>query len=153
MNMEKIQLYKTKKLTIRFLLGAGVFFILFGTAHLIFALMEGFGFEFPGGDWMSIFFIIQGALFCISAYSKARRSRYFISLDTQELSYLLPKQKTVISIAISDIEQLKMDGIEIIILAKVGERKIRLKYIELLELNDVKALVDDLSLRISENNV
>ncbi len=122
--MEKIQLYKPKKVTIRFLLGGGVFFILFGAAHLIFALIKGFGFEFPGGDWMSIFFIIQGALFCISAYYKARRSRYFISLDTQELSYLLPKQKTVISIAISDIEQLKMDGIEIIIFV-VGVAKYR----------------------------
>ncbi len=150
--MERIQLFKVKKNTVRFLLIGGVTSFLFGLGHLIFALIEGFRFEVPDGDVMSILFIIQGALFCVWAYSATRKSCYFISLDKQELSYLLPKQKIVVSLAISDIEQIKMNGIEISILVKAEETKLRLEYIEWQPLNRVKLLVEDLSLRISKNN-
>lgn len=150
--MKRIQLFKPKKVSIRFLLIGGVFFFMLGVFDLISALGNGFSMKFPDGDLMSIFFIIQGALFCIWAYSVARKSRYFISLDNQELNYLLPKQKVILSISISDIEEIKMDGIEIFILAKGSQSKARLEYIEWQELNRVKALVKDLSSRISQNN-
>jgi len=56
------------------------------------------------------------------------------------------------SIVISDIEQLKMDGIEIFILAKGSESKIRLEHIEWQELNRVKILIGEISLRLNEKN-
>jgi hypothetical protein len=151
--MERIQLFKVKKLTVRFLLIGGVFSFLFGVGQLIFALIEGFRIEFPVGDLMSIFFIIQGIIFCIWAYSESRKSRYFISLDKEELKYLLPKQNAVVSLAISEIDHVKIDGIEISIHDKTGEIKLRLEYIEWQQLKRVKLLVEDLSLRISQNNV
>ncbi len=150
--MERIQLFNVKKNTVRFLLIGGVSSFLFGLGHLIFALMEGFSVEVPDGDLMSIFFIILGALFSVWAYSANRKSRYFISLDKEELSYLLPKQKIALSLAISEIELIKMNSVEISIHDKTGETKLRLESVEWQQLKRVKLLIEDLSLRISQNN-
>lgn len=148
--MERIQLFHAKKLTIRFLLAGSIFFFLFGISHLIYALINGFEVGFPG-DWMSVIFIIQGILYVIWTNSEARKSRYFISWDKKVLKYLLPNNKTLVSLAISEIESVKMNGIEICIQTKEDKQKLRLEYIEWKELNGVKELIGDLSLSLSEN--
>ncbi|MGZ2371648.1 hypothetical protein ACXR6G_17850 [Ancylomarina sp. YFZ004] len=149
--MERIQLFKFNKISFRFLLGAAIFFLLFGIGDFVIAIIGGFEFEFPG-DWRSVLFIIQGIIYCIWAYDVRRKTRFFIECNEKEFKYLIPKSKTLKCVAIADMEELKMDGIDIRFLAKEKEHHIRLEHIEWKELNLVKALITDLSLRTSHNN-
>ena len=150
--MDKIQLYKSKKTILRLLIGAAMFFLLFGIGDFLLTIKDGFNFEFPG-DWMSVIFVIQGVLYLFWAREMRQRAQLFIGCDDVEFKYLVPKLKTVQSVDIADMEQLRMDGIDIHFLAKGTEHHIRLEGIEWQKLNRVKALVQDLSLKISQNNV
>lgn len=149
--MVRIQLYRVKKNIVRFLMWFSIVTFALGSILFIISLKSGFRFDFPG-DWNAIIFMIQGILFGIMAYQKCNDGKYFIELSDAYISYQVMGDKGVESIAISDIEQLNMDGIEISLLANGIERKIRLEYIEWEELNRVKTLVKDLSLRINQNN-
>jgi len=149
--MVRIQLYKIEKSIVRFLMWFSIVTFVLGSILFIISLKSGFRFDFPG-DWNAIIFMIQGVMFGIMAYQKWYNGKYFIELSDAYISYQVMGDKGVESIAISDIEQLKMNGIEISLLANGIERKIRLEYIEWEELNRVKTLVKDLSLRINQNN-
>ena len=148
--MEKIQLFKFKKTNFRFLLGAAIFFLLFGIGDFVFAIKDGFNFEFPG-DWMSVVFVIQGVLYLFWAREIRQRGQFFIGCDDMDFKYLIPESKTVQSVAIVNMEELRMDGIDIRFQVKETEHHIRLEGIEWEELNRVKTLVKDLSLRLSQN--
>lgn len=149
--MVRIQLYKIEKSIVRFLMWFSIVTFVLGSILFIISLKSGFRFDFPG-DWNAIIFMIQGVMFGIMAYQKWNNGKYFIELSDAYISYQVMGDKGVESIAILDIEQLKMNGIEISLLANGIERKIRLEYIEWEELNRVKTLVKDLSLRINQNN-
>ncbi|MRT92975.1 hypothetical protein [Ancylomarina sp. 16SWW S1-10-2] len=149
---ERIQLYKVKKVNIKFFMWFSLFAFAYGLFLFILGLSHGFKFDFPG-DWSSIAFMAQGLIFALIAYQQWYRGKYFIELDNDNLSYQLPDSKRVVSILISDIKQIKMDGIEMFILANGSESKILFEHIEWKELNRVKALVKDLSARVSQNNV
>ncbi len=141
--MERIQLFKFQKVSFRFLLFASVLFFLMGGVYAINAIIKGFRFDFPG-DWMSVIFIIQGVLYLIGAWNVRRKSSYFIACNDEEFKYLIPKSKAVRSVAIADMQELKMDGIDIRFQAKETEHHIRLETIEWQELNRVKALIKGL---------
>lgn len=149
--MERIQLFKFNKISFRFLLGAAIFFILFGIGDFVIAIIDGFKFEFPG-DWRSVLFILQGILYLIWARDVRRKSRFFIECDEKEFKYLIPKSKTLKCVAIADMEKLKMDGIDIRFQAKEIEHHIHLEHIEWQELNRVKELIREVSSGISEKN-
>ncbi len=149
--MERIQLFKFNKVSFRFLLGAAIFFLLFGIGDLVVAVIDDFKFEFPG-DWRSILFIIQGISYFIWARDVKRKSRYFIACEDEKFKYLVPKSKVVKFVAITDMEQLEMSGIDIRFKAKESAHHIRLEHIEWQELNRVKTLVKDLSLRVNDKN-
>ena len=150
--MDKIQLYKSKKTILRLLIGAAMFFLLFGIGAFLLTIKDGLNFEFLG-DWMSVIFVIQGIIYLFLAREIRQRAQLFIGCDDVEFKYLVPELKTVQSVDIADMEQLRMDGIDIRFQAKRTENHIRLEGIEWQKLNRVKALVQDLSLKISQNNV
>ena len=141
--MEKVQLFKFNKISFRFLLGAAIFFLLFGIGDFVIAIIDGFKFE-SLGDWRPVIFIFQGIIYCLWARDIRRRTRFFIECDDKEFKYLIPKSKSIKCIAIADMEKLKMDGIEIYIQTKGVEHKIRLELIEWQELNRVKTLIKEL---------
>jgi len=149
--MERIQLYKLKKLNLRFYIGFSILAFVYGLVGTIINLLRGFDLSFPGGDWLFPLFIAQGIIFFFSGYQQLKRGKCFIECGEQELRYLLPKAKAVESVTIADIEQLKMDGIEIYIQAKGFEHKIRLELIEWQELNRVKALIKALQQAIEKS--
>ena len=142
--MERIQLYKVKKLNIRFHIGFSIFAFAYGLVGTIIKMLKGFDLSFPGGDWLFPLFIAQGIIFFLVGRQQLKRGKCFIECEEQELRYLLPKAKTIECIAVSDIELVKMDGIEIQIQTKEDEKKLRLEYIEWQELNRVKALIKGL---------
>ncbi|MCZ4695753.1 hypothetical protein DWB61_13580 [Ancylomarina euxinus] len=150
--MEKIQLYKVKKVNVRFFMWFSLFFVIFGLVDLINASINGFNSKFPGGDWLSVIYILQGITFALMGYQQMKRGQYFIECDDKEFKYLIPKSKTVKCLAIADMEELIMDGIDIRFQVKEIEHHIRLEHIEWKELNSVKELIWDLSLRLSQNN-
>ncbi len=142
--MERIQLYKVKKLNIRFHVIFSIFAFLYGLVGTTINLLKGFDMSFPGGDWLFPIFIVQGIVFLMVAYQQWYKGKYFIALDNQYLSYQLLRKKRTERIAVSDINQISMDGIEVQILTKEGSRVLRFEYIEWQELNRVKALIKDL---------
>jgi len=137
-------LYKVKKLNIRFHIGFSIFAFVYGLVGTIISLLNGFDMSFPGGDWLFPIFIVQGIVFLMVAYQQWYKGKYFIALDNQYLSYQLLRKKGTEQIAVSDINQISMDGIEVQILTKEGSRILRLEFIEWQELNRVKKLVKDL---------
>lgn len=141
--MEKVQLFKFNKISFRFLLGAAIFFLLFGIGDFVIAIIDGFKYEFSG-DWRSVLFILQGILYLIWARGIRRKTRFFIECDEKEFKYLIPKSKSIKCIAIADMGKLKMDGIDIRFQAKEIDHHIRLEHIEWQELNLVKTLIKDL---------
>jgi len=141
--MEKVQLFKFNKISFRFLLGAAIFFLLFGIGDFVIAIIDGIKLGSLGG-WRPVIFIFQGILYLIWARDIRRKTRFFIECNEKEFKYLTPKSKSLNCIAIADMEKLKMDGIEIYIQAKGVEHLIRLEFIEWQELNRVKVLIKDL---------
>lgn len=148
--MEKIQLFKFKKTSFRLLIGAAIFFLLFGIGDFVIAINDGFNFEFLG-DWMSVIFVIQGILYFFMAREIRQRAQLFIGCDDVAFKYLIPKSKTVQSVAIADLKQLRMDGIDIYFQVKGTVHHIRLEGIEWQKLNRIKAFINDLSLRINQH--
>ncbi|WP_372641622.1 hypothetical protein [Ancylomarina sp.] len=147
--MERIQIYKVKKVNVRFFMWFSLFFVIFGLVDLINAFINGFSTKFPGGDWLSVIYILQGITFALMGYQQMKRGKYFIECNEKEFKYLIPKSKSLKCVFIADIEELKMDGIDIRFQAKETEYHIRLEHIEWKELNRVKELIGDLSLRLS----
>ncbi len=147
--MENIQLFKFKKTSYRFLLSAAIIFFLIGIIDSLSSIINGFKFQ---DDWLSTLFIFQGVLYLIWARDVRRKTRYFIACDDKEFKYLIPKSKAIKSVAIADMEELKMDGIDIRFQAKETEHHIRLEHIEWQELNRVKILIGEISLRLNEKN-
>jgi len=143
--MEKIQLYKTKKLSVRFLFIAAIFFFIVGAVDLISALDDGFKMKFPDGDIISIFYMAMGIMYCLWGYIESRKSRYFISWDREVLQYLSPKSKTLVSLNITDIKAMNLiqkgSGIGLDIETTNGTQNIRFEYLEWKELNGVKELI------------
>ena len=150
--MVKVQLFKFNKISFHFLLGAAICFLLLGIGDFVIAIIDGFKFE-SLGDWRSVIFIFQGIIYFIWAYDVRRKTRFFIECDDKEFKYLIPKSKTVKCIALADMLELKMDGIDIRFQAKETEHHICFEYIEWQELNRVKELISDLSLRLSQKNM
>jgi len=148
--MEKIQLFRVSKINMRFLIGFGLLAFVFGISLLINTLMNGFDFVFPG-DWNSVLFISQGILFLIWGYQQSQKRKYFIEWNNNELSYLLPKQKSIELIPISDVRQLEIKGNTIHIQGIDSERNFRLEHVEWQELKKVKALFEDISLKSQSN--
>jgi hypothetical protein len=155
--MEKIQLYKTKKLTVRFLVIGGIFFFIVGVVDLISAFGDGFKLEFPDGDIISILYMAMGIMYCLWGYSESRKSRYFIYWDNEVLEYLSPKSKTLVSLNITDIKTMgliqKGSGIELDIETTNGTQNIRFEHLEWKELNGVKELIAKVSEAMNKKNM
>ncbi|MDE5422077.1 hypothetical protein L3073_07630 [Ancylomarina sp. DW003] len=151
--MEKIQLYRSKKLTVRFLVIGGIFFFILGSVDLIRSLIDGFKMKFPDGDFMSVLYMLMGILYCIWGYKERRKSRYFISWDNKHLEYLSPKSKELVSLDLSDIKTIglfrkkRILGLEIE--TRGGVRYIDFEYLEWKELKRMKKLVRDLNHQIN----
>lgn len=139
--MERIQLYKVRKVNVKFFIGFSVLVFAYGLFLFIHGLNNGFVFF---RNWSSITFMAQGIVFFVLAYQQWYKGKYFIAFDHQYLSYQLLGQKKIERIAVSDIEKLKLDGIEIQIQTKKEIRNFRFEYIEWQELNRLKSLVKDL---------
>lgn len=151
--MEKIQLYRSKKLTVRFLVIGGIFFFILGSVDLIRSLIDGFKMKFPDGDFMSVLYMLMGILYCIWGYKERRKSRYYISWNKELLQYLSPKSKIVVDIELKDIKAIsllrkdRVLGLEIE--TRGGVRYIDFEYLEWKELKRMKKLVKDLNHQIN----
>lgn len=144
--MELIKLYTIKRNIQKFLMFTGLFFLLFGLTLLIYFLYIGFDTNFPRGDWNSIIFTLQGALFFAAGHSQLRYERYFIEWGSTKLRYLLPKDKVIQTINLSDIIDLKINNNTVIINSKEKEITINLKNIEYHKLKRIKKKFKEIKL-------
>ena len=147
--MELVKVFKPRN-------KSGWFFILFGSAVLVFgaagtAIAFNAGFKTPlfGGDWIYIINILQGIVFINLGYTTIRKGRFFVGWSDTEIRYLLPGGKQVEVISTADITDIKLKLFEVKLWAKDTVKTLDLKDIEYRPLRRIKEYFEELQLSIS----
>jgi len=132
--MERINIFKIKKNFIQAFIGFGIIFIMLGLTLLLRALTVGFDYNFFGGDWNSILYIVQGIVFVLLGLYQLKYRNYFIEWDETEIRYFIKGEKKIRRIEISKIKSIEIKTNKIVIQINEYEEKIQLVF-ELVEYN------------------
>ena len=143
--MERIDIYKIRKKSVRFLTYSGLVLLFFGMVMLVIAIVHGFRYEFPGGDWNYVIILIQGILLFFTGQSLLKGAKYFIEWDNEELRYFLPKSKLIETIRLSEIQSIEIKLHEIKIRLPESHKDINLRNISYNELKRIKKKFEELS--------
>jgi hypothetical protein len=132
--MERINIFKIKKNFIQAFIGFGIIFIMLGLTLLLRALTVGFDYNFFGGDWNSILYIVQGIVFVLLGLYQLKYRNYFIEWDETEIRYFIKGEKKIRRIEISKIKSIEIKTNMIVIQINEYEEKFQLVF-ELVEFN------------------
>jgi len=142
--MEKIKIFTLNKGLTKFFIIFGIVSFVLGICLLIYSFINGFKTAFLGGDWSYVIFTIEGILFFFIGYSNSIYGKYYIEWNDEELKYLLPKNKLVEIIKISDIKAIEINPFEIQIQLPESNKILNLENIRFKELKRIKIKFDEI---------
>ena len=132
----------------------GVLLFISAIVFLIYSLIQDYDSKFLAGNWSYVFFALQGIIFFTMGYMQLRYDRFFIEWNDSEIRYLLPKQKNLEVIKITDIEAVEVKLSEIRINTGGEIKTIGLGSIQYQDLRSIKNKFEEINLtltRISED--
>lgn len=144
--MERIQIYTRQKKIELFFKISGIFSFILGLTGLIISYKEGFKTAIISGNWNFYIFTIQGLFFFLWGHSYKRNERFFIEWDDKELKYLLPKNKNIESIILSEIKEISIKLYEIKIKLPENEKTLSLENVQFKELRRIKDKFENIKL-------
>jgi hypothetical protein len=136
--MEKVKVFKVYRELAWILITMGSVTFLYGFALLVKALIQGFNSHFPSGDWVNVFFVIQGPLFIVMGSVNLRNTRYYIEWNDNEIHLFLPGTKEVVKILFRDIRSVNIKLFEIEIELDGKRRIINLETLQIEDLRKIK---------------
>jgi len=150
--MNRINVFKTPAVFLKFFLAFGSVFFVLGTGIFIKALSAGFDTRFPSGDWSSVIFILQGILFFIMGTMALMNRKYFIEWDDSGLRFLLPDTKKIEVIEFKDIISFRIKLFEIELTLHDGIRTLDLNNLQFEDLKKIKKMFEALYQDISKGD-
>jgi hypothetical protein len=137
--MTKIKVFKVYRELAWVLIVVGSIIFFYGSVLFVKALISGFNYHFPSGDWISVFFVIQGPITFLMGYFNLRNTKYYIEWDEIEINLFLPRTKNIEKIYIRDIisVNIKLFEIEFVLAGKK-----RILNLEALQLEDLRKIKD-----------
>ena len=144
MTMERIQIYTRQKGFKLFFKISGILSFILGLTGLIISYKEGFKTAFFGGNWNYYIFTIQGIMFFLMGHTNKRNDKYFIEWNETELRYLLPKNKCIETINLSEIRNVSVKLYEIKLQLLEIEKTLNLENIHFKEFKKIKEKYEEI---------
>ncbi len=142
--MERIQIYTRQRGFVLFFKISGIFSFILGLTGLIISYKEGFKTAFFGGNWNYYIFTFQGLMFFFMGHTYKRNEKYFIEWNETELRYLLPKNKSIETINISEIREVSVKLYEIKLQLLEIEKSLSLENVQFKELKRIKEKFEEI---------
>jgi hypothetical protein len=142
--MTKIKVFKVYREVAWVLIVIGSIIFFYGTILFIKALISGFNCHFPSGDWISVFFVVQGPITFLMGFFNLRNTKYFIEWDDIEIHLFLPGTKKVEKIDISDISSVIIKLFEIQFMLAGKKRILNLDSLQSEDLRKIKEKFESL---------
>lgn len=98
------------------------------------------------------FVVLEGAVIIFIGFQGLRNSKYFVAWTENEFNYLLPKNKQMETVPVSEIESIQFEKHIIKITLKNGEQKhFNLNYLFLPKRRQVSEYFESLNSQINQN--
>jgi len=124
--MTRINVFKNPTAMVRFFIIFGGIFTISGIFLLIKAFNTGFNTNFQNGDWNSVLFTFLGVIFIIKGVEDLYVKKYYIEWDDNELRLLMPDNKILETIILSEINYVDIKLFKINLKVKDQTRTIKL---------------------------
>lgn len=147
--MTRIKVFKYPKVFNKFTIGFGMIMLLLGIISSIKFTNNEFNTAFPSGDWNAVFHVIQGIFFISLGVYNLRNRKYFIEWDEIHLKFLIPGNKKVETIKLSDIQTVEIKLFEIELHLSNRIQKLDLNGLDYDDLKKIKAKFENF-LKVSE---
>ncbi|MEI6090891.1 MAG: hypothetical protein WCR42_10595 [bacterium] len=144
--MERVKIYRIKKKSIKYFMIIGAVLLVAGVILSLRFIIEGIDSQILPLNMMYLPFTSMGFLLIIFGYLALNDDKYFFAWDDVEIAYLLPKQKDVEIIKITDIKGIVIQLFEITIKLADGEKKLNLENIEYAEFQTIKNALEKIRL-------
>ncbi len=129
---------------VRFFIIFGGLFTIIGLFLLIKAFNTGFNTNFQNGDWNSVLYTFLGGIFIIKGVEDLYVKKYYIEWDDNELRLLLPDNKTLETIILSDIDHVNIRLFKIEFKLKDKTRLINLGNLRYKDLRKIKEKFEEI---------
>ena len=129
---------------VRFFIIFGGLFTIIGIFLLIKAFNTGFNTNFQNGDWNSVLYTFLGGIFIIKGVEDLYVKKYYIEWDDNELRLLLPDNKTLETIILSDIDHVNIRLFKIEFKLKDKTRLINLGNLRYKDLRKIKEKFEEI---------
>lgn len=137
--MTRVKVFKNPKFFAKFSIGLGIVMLLLGIISSIQFITGEFNTEFPSPDWNAIIYVIQGFIFIGFGVYMLRNRKYFIEWDDNQLRFLIPGNKRVETLDLSEVQSVEVKLFEIILHLPNRTQKIDLNGLEYEDLKKIKA--------------
>lgn len=144
--MERVKIFRIKKSIIKYFMIIGAVLLVAGVILSLRFIIEGIDSQILPLNMMYLPFTSMGFLLIIFGYLALKDDKYFFAWDDIEIAYLLPKQKDVEIIKITDIKGIVIQLFEITIKLADGEKKLNLENIEYAEFQTIKNALEKIRL-------
>lgn len=142
--MTRINVFKNPTAMVRFFIIFGGLFTIIGIFLLIKAFNTGFNTNFQNGDWNSVLYTFLGGIFIIKGVEDLYVKKYYIEWDDNELRLLLPDNKTLETIILSDINHVNIRLFKIEFKLKDKTRLINLGNLRYKDLRKIKEKFEEI---------
>ena len=142
--MTRINVFKNPTAMVRFFIIFGGLFTISGIFLLIKAFNNGFNTNFQNGDWNSVLYTFLGGIFIIKGVEDLYVKKYYIEWDDNELRLLLPDNKTLETIILSDINHVNIRLFKIEFKLKDKTRLINLGNLRYKDLRKIKEKFEEI---------
>lgn len=142
--MTRINVFKNPTAMVRFFIIFGGLFTIIGIFLLIKAFNTGFNTNFQNGDWNSVLYTFLGGIFIIKGVEDLYVKKYYIEWDDNELRLLLPDNKTLETIILSDIDHVNIRLFKIEFKLKDKTRLINLGNLRYKDLRKIKEKFEEI---------
>jgi hypothetical protein len=142
--MTRINVFKNPTAMVRFFIIFGGLFTIIGIFLLIKAFNNGFNTNFQNGDWNSVLYTFLGGIFIIKGVEDLYVKKYYIEWDDNELRLLLPDNKTLETIILSDINHVNIRLFKIEFKLKDKTRLINLGNLRYKDLRKIKEKFEEI---------
>ena len=129
---------------VRFFIIFGGLFTIIGIFLLIKAFNTGFNTNFQNGDWNSVLYTFLGGIFIIKGVEDLYVKKYYIEWDDNELRLLLPDNKILETIILSDIDHVNIRLFKIEFKLKDKTRLINLGNLRYKDLRKIKEKFEEI---------
>lgn len=142
--MERVKIYRIKKQSIKYVMIIGAIFLFASVMFSLRFIIQGIGGLFLPLNMIFLPLTSLGFLLIIFGYLALKNDKYFLEWNDSELTYLLPGQKLIEIIKITDIKDVSIQGFFIKIKLSDGEKILNLANIEYAEFQKIKGMLEEI---------